>query len=246
MNSLKNKVIVVTGGKGLIGGAFVRELRNANAEVVIVDIQADEKSPGEIACDVTNLESVKQLVQKVVAQYGKIDGWINNAYPRTKDWGKENFDDESMESWRQNVDMHLVGYAICCQAALNQMKLQQFGSLINLASIYGINGPDFSIYENTTIKNPSAYAAIKGGLITLTRYLAAYYGPFNVRVNCISPGGIFDHQPASFVNNYEKKTPLRRLGKPGDIAPAATFLLSDSASYITGHNLVIDGGWTIV
>jgi NAD(P)-dependent dehydrogenase (short-subunit alcohol dehydrogenase family) len=126
------------------------------------------------------------------------------------------------------------------------MKKQQSGSLINMTSIYGINGPDFSIYQGTPMLNEGAYAAIKGGLINLTRYLAAFYGPYNVRVNCVSPGGIFDNQNPVFVRNYENKVPMRRLGNPDDIAPSISFLLSDGARYITGHNLVVDGGWTSI
>jgi NAD(P)-dependent dehydrogenase (short-subunit alcohol dehydrogenase family) len=115
-----------------------------------------------------------------------------------------------------------------------------------MASVYGIVGPDFSIYENTTMTMPAAYSAIKGGIINLTRYLAAYLGPQKIRVNAISPGGIYDNQPANFVNNYNNKVPLRRMGNPDDIAPAVTFLLSDEAGYITGQNLAIDGGWTAI
>ena len=245
MNALKDKVIVVTGGCGLLGKLFVEYLREQGAIAIAADIKV-ENHPHQIACDITNKESVSSLITKVVSEYKKIDGWVNNAYPRTADWGKEDFENESMESWKTNVDNHLNGYTLCCQQALNQMKKQGFGALVNIASIYGIQGPDFTVYEGTTIKNPAAYAAIKGGLINLTRYLAAYYGPSNVRVNCLSPGGIFDNQNPVFVKNYEKKTPLKRMGKPSDIAPSVAFLLSDDAAYITGHNLIVDGGWSIV
>ena len=126
------------------------------------------------------------------------------------------------------------------------MKGQKYGSIVNIASIYGLVGPDFSIYEGTSMTMPAAYSAIKGGVINFTRYLASYYGSFDIRVNCVSPGGIFDKQSSSFVNNYESKVPLRRMGLPEDISPTVTFLLGQEASYITGQNIIIDGGWTAI
>ena len=142
--------------------------------------------------------------------------------------------------------MHLNGYFLCCQQALNQMKKQKSGSLINIASIYGIVAPDFSIYGEMPQGNSSAYSAIKGSLINLTRYLAAYYGRHNIRVNSISPGGIFDNQKEPFLTNYNNKVPLGRMATPEEISPSVSFLLSDDSTYITGHNLVIDGGWTAI
>jgi len=244
---LENKIIVVTGGNGLLGSAIIKELKQNGAVAINADISCNKDlEQDEYLCDITKEESIKDLIDAIIQKHSKIDGWVNNAYPRTTDWGKQPFENESMESWQKNVDMHLCGYALCSQLALNQMKIQGFGALVNMASIYGILGPDFTIYEGTSMNNPSAYAAIKGGLINLTKYLAAYYGPYNVRANCISPGGIFDNQNPTFVEKYEKKTPMKRMGLPGDIAPAVSFLLSPGASYITGHNLVIDGGWSVV
>ena len=126
------------------------------------------------------------------------------------------------------------------------MAKQKNGSVINIASIYGVVGPDFSVYDGTNITNPVAYSAIKGGIINMTKYFAAYFGKNNVRFNCVSPGGVFDNQDSIFVQNYEKKVPLKRMANTDDIAPSVSFLLSDDASYITGHNLLIDGGWTII
>jgi NAD(P)-dependent dehydrogenase (short-subunit alcohol dehydrogenase family) len=126
------------------------------------------------------------------------------------------------------------------------MKIQRFGSLINMSSIYGLIGPDFTVYEGTEMTMPAAYSAIKGGLNNLTRYLASYYGEYQIRVNTVSPGGIFDHQPELFVNNYNNKVPLKRMGQPKDIVAAVFYLLTDEASYVTGHNLVVDGGWSII
>ena len=126
------------------------------------------------------------------------------------------------------------------------MSKQKSGSIINMASMYGVVAPDFSAYEGTNMTMPVAYSAIKGGLVNLTRYIAAYFGPQQIRVNTISPGGILDNQNITFVKNYEKKVPMRRMGSPDDIAPSVVFLLSDDSKYITGQNLIIDGGWTII
>jgi NAD(P)-dependent dehydrogenase (short-subunit alcohol dehydrogenase family) len=126
------------------------------------------------------------------------------------------------------------------------MIKQNSGAIINMASIYGVVGPDFSIYEGTAMTLPAAYSAIKGGLINFTRYLASYLGKYQIRVNSVSPGGIFDNQSSDFVRKYENKVPLGRMGTPQDIAPSVVFLLSDDSKYITGQNLLIDGGWTAI
>ena len=126
------------------------------------------------------------------------------------------------------------------------MKKQKSGSIVNIGSTYGVVSPDFTLYEGTPITSNPAYTAIKGGVINFTRYLAAYFGEFGIRANCVSPGGIFDNQNPLFVERYEKKVPLKRMGKPTDIAGPVSFLLSQEAEYITGHNLMVDGGWTIV
>jgi NAD(P)-dependent dehydrogenase (short-subunit alcohol dehydrogenase family) len=107
-------------------------------------------------------------------------------------------------------------------------------------------GPDFGVYDGTEMTMPAAYSAIKGGVVNFSRYLASYYGPDNIRINCVSPGGIFDNQNDIFIKQYERRVPMRRMGLPADIAPSVTFLLSDAAGYITGHNLMVDGGWTII
>lgn len=245
MFNLKNKVVVVSGGNGLLGKKMVSTFRENGAIAISVDITFDQQGENEFLMDITNENSVHSIVELIVKKYNRIDGWVNNAYPRTSDWGNK-FENIEFESWRKNVDMHLNGYFLCCQVVLFQMKKQGFGSLINMSSIYGLLGPDFTIYDGTEMTMPAAYSAIKGGLNNLSRYLASYFGQYQVRINTISPGGIYDNQPETFVNNYNNKVPLKRMGTPEDIVSAAFYLLSDESSYVTGHNLVVDGGWTII
>jgi NAD(P)-dependent dehydrogenase (short-subunit alcohol dehydrogenase family) len=243
---LKDKVIIVTGGSGLIGKPTLRHLKNNKAIVINADINADTNGDyGDYRCDVTSEESIQQLVQQVYSKYGRIDGLVNNAYPRTKDWGNM-FEEVSLTSWRKNVDMQMNSVFYICQSVLKIMKEQGSGAVVNIASIYGVVGNDFTIYEGYGGTSPAAYAAIKGGIVNFSRYLASYYGKYNIRVNCVSPGGIKDAQHPSFIERYEEKSPLKRLGKPEEIAPAITFLLSEEASFITGHNLMVDGGWTAI
>lgn len=245
MFSVKNKIIVVTGGDGLLGKQIIDKLREREAIAIAIDISFTNQGMYDYIVDITDENSVKKCVGNILKKYKKIDGWVNNAYPRTKDWSNR-LEDVSVQSWRKNIDMHLNGYFICCQIILMQMKNQGFGSLINMSSIYGLVGPDFNVYNGTNMTMPAAYSAIKGGLNNLTRYLASYYGEFQVRVNTISPGGIFNNQEESFVNNYIEKVPMKRMGKPEDIVAAVFYLISDESNYITGQNLIIDGGWTAI
>ncbi len=246
MNRLINKIIVVTGGSGLLGQAIIKQVRNEGGIAINADIShLTNLSDGLVNCDVTDSISVQRCIKILINEFGKIDGWVNNAYPRTDDWG-DYFEDIKFSSWKSNIDMQLSSVFICCQEVLKVMKVQKYGSIVNIASIYGLVGPDFNIYEGTNMTMPAAYSAIKGGVINFTRYLASYYGSFQIRVNCVSPGGIFNNQSSNFVNNYEKNVPLKRMGLPEDISPTVTFLLGKEASYITGQNIIIDGGWTAI
>jgi NAD(P)-dependent dehydrogenase (short-subunit alcohol dehydrogenase family) len=244
---LDNKVIVITGGNGLIGTEIIKYLNQEGAITINADINFDNQdfNNTEFKCDITNLESINKLIYFVIKEYGRIDGWVNNAYPRTDDWGNR-FENIIIDSWKTNIDYQLNSLFLCCQTVLEIMKKQKSGSIVNIASIYGVVGPDFTVYEGTDITMPAAYSAIKGASINFTRYLASYYGPYGIRVNCVSPGGILNNQDPIFIKKYEEKVPLKRMGTPSDIAPAVGFLLSDESSYITGHNLMIDGGWTAI
>jgi NAD(P)-dependent dehydrogenase (short-subunit alcohol dehydrogenase family) len=252
---LSGKVAVVTGGAGLIGRQAVSALRAHGAKVYIAELdteraQAVIASPGfaGVECvplDITNPDSIAAMTSDLWEREGGIDFLMNNAYPRTADWGAL-FEDIKPESWRQNVDMHMNGYFLCCQIVGEAMRKRRSGSILNMGSIYGMVGPDFKLYKGTPLTNAAAYSAIKGGLINFTRYLASYYGPHGVRVNSLSPGGIEDGQSESFLRNYAARCPMERMGRPEELAGAIVFLASDAASYVTGHNLVVDGGWTAI
>ena len=248
--SCKDKVALVTGGLGLIGREIVQGLHDFGASVCIADINEHPmkglKNPTAFNfqnLDITSEDSIRQTVDAVIGQYKKIDILVNCAYPRTGDWGAR-CEDVSFDSWKMNVNSHLGGYFLCCQKVAEQMIRQGGGSIINFASIYGIVAPDFSIYEGTPMTMPVAYSAIKGGVIAFSKYMASYYAKHHIRVNCVSPGGIFDKQPDSFVEKYIAKTPLGRMGTPKDMVGAVLYLASDASLYVTGHNLIVDGGWT--
>lgn len=243
---LKDKIILLTGGSGLLGNEIGVLLKSRGATVINLDINVKtDLSLNTIECDITNENDVKLALLEIIKFYGKLDGLVNNAYPRTNDWGTS-FEDISPESWRTNVDWQMNSYVFAIQAVLPYMVEQGYGSVINMTSIYGVVGNDFTIYEGTDIKTAAPYSAIKGGLINLTRYLASAYGKNNIRFNCISPGGIFDNQNPKFVEAYENKVPMKRMGNPSDIAPVVSFLLSEDSKYITGQNIIVDGGWTSI
>lgn len=255
---LTGKVAVVTGGLGLIGRGLVAGLAEAGAHVFMADIDEagaqevarDMREQGwqvsSVALDIRDEASIARCMDSVAATGGALDVLVNSAYPKTPGAAVE-IESVPEDVWRTEVDAHLNGYSFCCRDAARLMREQGGGSIVNIGSTYGIVAPDFSIYDGLPgMTTPATYAAIKGGIITLTRYLASYYGSAAIRVNCVSPGGIANNQNPVFVQRYEAKTPLGRMGTPRDIAGAVVFLASDAAAYVTGHNLVVDGGWTAV
>jgi NAD(P)-dependent dehydrogenase (short-subunit alcohol dehydrogenase family) len=245
-NRLKDKVIIITGGNGLLGKAIITRLESEGAFCINFEINHETNNDlSKVYCDITNTNSIDEGLDMVLKKYNKIDGLVNNAYPRTKDWGTK-FEEIVYDSWKQNIDWQLNSYFYISQKVATQMSKQKFGSIVNMASIYGVLGADFTVYEGTNLTMPAAYSAIKGALINFTRYVASYFGPQQVRVNSVSPGGIFDNQNEVFIENYCKKVPMRRLGIPEDISPAVAFLLSDDSKYITGQNIIVDGGWTSI
>lgn len=255
---LNGKVVVICGGLGLIGWRLSIEAVNSGSNVYVLDsaekinhLKAGHKLSelqGSVKLkpiDLGKEATIKKTIDEIYRENGKIDSWVNAAFPRTGDWGTK-FEDVPAESWRANIDNHLNGYYFCCKHAADKMRQQQAGSIVNFSSIYGIVAPDFETYSGTKMTSAAAYSAIKSGILGLTRYMASYFGPFNIRVNAVSPGGVFDNQDPQFVANYQKRCPMGRMAEPDDIVGPVMFLIDDGSKYITGHNLVVDGGWTAI
>jgi NAD(P)-dependent dehydrogenase (short-subunit alcohol dehydrogenase family) len=257
--SLKDKTIIITGGAGLLGSTFSKVCAEYGANVVIVDI--DEEKANELVeqikketgnnniifqkCNVTNIKDIQNLINITLNKFKKIDALVNNAYPRNKNYGRK-FEDVTYEDFCENMNMHLGGYFLITKEISKVMMKQNYGNIINMASIYGFSAPRFEIYEGTNMTMPVEYAAIKGGILNLTKYLASYLGRYNIRVNAISPGGVFNDQPESFVKKYSEKVVLgKRMANTDDLIGVLLFLLSDASKYITGQNLVVDGGFTL-
>ena len=256
---LSNKTVIITGGAGLIGSVFSNACVDYNANVIVVDI--DEKKGHELIdaiksdyenaniifqeCDITNIVEIQHLIDLVLDKFGKIDALVNNAYPRNGNYGRK-FEDVAFEDFCENVDAHLGGYFLMSQQVAKVMMKQKHGNIINMSSIYGFAAPRFEVYEGTNMTMPVEYAAIKGGVINLTKYLASYLGKYSIRVNAISPGGVFTNQPESFVNKYSNKVVLgKKMANSDDLVGVLIFLLSNASKYMTGQNIVVDGGWSL-
>lgn len=255
---LDHKVAFVCGAVGLIGAETSEALGQAGATVVLLDVDRKKGKQLEVNLqsqglkahfelfDVTALEKMESQLTALAKKYKGLDVWVNCSYPRTKDWGRP-VESLSLGSLRKNIDMQLNSSLWSSRLVALLMKKNKIkGSIINLGSIYGVVGNDFSVYEGTSLTSPMAYSAIKGGVIGFTRYLASYFGAYHIRVNCLCPGGVFDNQNKRFVKNYNKKVPLKRMGTPQDMASSVLFLASDASSYITGTAFMVDGGWTII
>ena len=244
--NLQDKIIIVTGGLGLLGKQFISDIEKRGGVPINLDINnKNDLANGCLHFDINEDKSIDIAVKSVMKKFGRVDGLVNNAYPRTSDFGS-NFELTSSKSFSKNIDMQLARIFSVSKPILEIMKKQKSGSIVNIASIYGIVSSDFTIYEGTKMTSPVAYSAIKGGLISLSRYFCSYFGKYNIRSNSVSPGGIFDNQDKVFVKNYENKVPLRRMGNPDDISPIVSFLLSDDSKYISGQNIAVDGGWTAI
>lgn len=257
---MKNKVCIIIGGVGLIGSAFSEACAKQGAKVVIADIK--EKEGNDLIkkirkttknnnvvfqkCDITKEKDVKNLIKFVVRRFKRIDALVNSSYPRNKNFGRK-FEDVTYKDFCENVNMHLGGCFLAAKEVSGIMKKQKSGKIVNLGSIYGFSAPKFEIYKGTPMTAPAIeYAAIKGGIINLTKYLASYLGKYNIQVNSISPGGLFSKKwPKTFVKNYSERVKLGRMANPNDITGALVFLLSNDSNYLTGQNIIIDGGWSI-
>lgn len=251
MLGIKDKTVIVTGGCGLIGKEIVKELKEVGARVINADIALNtDAEAGTFRLDLSDNASIDSLVAFVREHFGRIDALINAAYPHTRDWSDYFFEEEPFEHFKRNVELQLDSVFYLDQQVAKVMMEQKGGSIVNFGSIYGIVGNDFTIYEEYGGTSTGAYCAIKGGIINFTRYLASYLGKWNIRVNCVSPGGVFDknspEQNEIFIRNYTHKCPMKRMAEPEDIAPVAIFLASDMARYVSGQNIAADGGWTAI
>jgi NAD(P)-dependent dehydrogenase (short-subunit alcohol dehydrogenase family) len=260
--SLANKVVVVTGGAGLLGQVFCQALVDVGAHIAIVDLdlasaetvakrinKSDAQRVIAVGSDITSPESVTQMVTNVVKQLGRIDVLVNNAASKgsSLDAFFESFEDYSLKTWREVMSVNIDGLFLVAQAVGKQMKKQGGGSIIQTSSIYGVVAPDQRIYEGSEyngrpINTPAVYSASKSAVNGLTNYLATYWASSKIRVNSLTPGGIASGQNSEFDKKYSNRVPLGRMGEATELVGALIYLASDASSYVTGQNLIVDGG----
>lgn len=246
--SLKNKHALVTGGAGHLGQIIVKTLAELGAHVTSADLAILPELDREkyLKVDLMNEMAVRNLPAQACSKDKRLDILINCAAfvgtSNLKGWAVP-FKQQSSDTWRKAFEVNLTSVFNLTQAAIPFLKKSSAASVINIASIYGICGPDMSLYEKTNMGNPSAYAASKAGLIQFTRWCATTLAP--IRFNCIIPGGIFRNQPKEFIEKYCKKVPLKRMATENDFVGAVAYLASNMSNYVTGHNLVVDGGFSI-
>jgi len=255
---LENKVVIVTGGAGLLGKEFVKAIVEQKGIAIIADINKDigkrtkkilqkelnSKNVDFVKLDITSKKSIKKMIDKISLKYGKIDALVNNAYPRNKNYGRSFFDVE-YEDFQENLSLNLGGYFLTSQQTALYFQKQGYGNIINISSIYGVVAPKFEIYKNTLMTTPVEYAAIKSGLIHLTRYMAKYFKGLNIKVNTISPGGIFDNQNKLFLEEYNDKCINKGMLDKSDLKGTLVYLLSDLSEYVNGQNIIVDDGFTL-
>ena len=263
--SLHEKTAIVTGALGLIGKKHCEALAAAGANVVVADIDGEKAADfarqlgGQhlgISVDVTNKTSIIKASADILSKYGTIDVLVNNAAINdmfeNPAMAKElsAFENYPVGAFQRSLDVNITGVFLCSQVFGTKMAEQHGGSIINIASTYGMVGPDQSIYRDEcgeqTFYKSAAYPVTKGAVINFTRFLASYWGPKGVRVNTLSPGGVENGQNEIFINNYSAKTLLGRMASPSDYQGALMFLASEASAYMTGANLVVDGGWTAI
>jgi NAD(P)-dependent dehydrogenase (short-subunit alcohol dehydrogenase family) len=265
--SLDGRVVGVTGGAGMLGRSFAGALADAGASVALLDVTAPSDADLAaltararngarviaVACDVTDDASVAAAADRCERELGPVDGLVTcaavDALPRPGDVANPAFEDFPSERFDRVLDVNLQGVVRCCQVFGARMAARGRGAIVNVASHYGIVAPDQRMYaslrrDGTPFFKPAVYTASKAGVIGLTRYLAAYWGQAGVRVNTLSPGGVLAAQDPGFVAEYESRVPLGRMARADEYDGAVVFLLSDAASYMTGANLIVDGGFT--
>lgn len=261
--SLTGKTAIVTGALGFLGKFFSAGLAEAGANVVVTDLNREEcekfavvleerykiQSMG-ISCNVTDPESVKHMTEKVRKNFLNIDILLNNAAYSSKDLDSlcAPFEEYLLETWKRMIDVNVNGVFLCSQAIGSVMVEQgRGGSIILVSSIYGILGTDHRIYEKSNLlkgrtNNPSSYSTTKGAIIAFARYLATYWADKKIRVNTLSPGGVENNQDDAFINEYSNRVPMGRMARPEELIGALIYLASDASSYVTGQNIVVDGG----
>jgi NAD(P)-dependent dehydrogenase (short-subunit alcohol dehydrogenase family) len=265
---ISERTAVVTGGCGLLGQEFCKTLAEAGAQVVVVDLDTaqvedcvsalnlDGGRAVGITADVTDQVSVREMVGETLDAFGRLDILVNSAAldpkfdPFHEQKHNQRFEDYPLNSWKQALDVNLTGMFLVCQAAVHPMLAQGTGVIINMCSIYGLVGPDQRIYRREegnpqeVLYKPAYYSVTKAGVLGMTRYLAAYYAGKNIRVNALTPGGVFNQHDEDFLQAYSSRTILGRMANKDEMNAALLFLASDASSYMTGSNLVVDGGWT--
>lgn len=262
--NLKDKVVIITGGAGLLGRQYSEALSNLGAVPILADMDGAlaEKVAGELekkyntkvrgyAVDVTIKKSLEDCRDKVISEFGRVDVLINNAGISGKvadDTVAPGFEDYPLAEWEKAFDVNITGMFLAAQVFGHEMVKQGNGVVINICSIYGILSPDQRIYAREgASKNfikPVSYSVTKSAVLNLTRYLATYWAGKGIRVNTLTPGGVFDNQDAKFVKRYSERTPMGRMANPEDMVGPMLFLASDASKYMTGANLIIDGGWS--
>ncbi len=258
--NLKGRRALITGAIGAIGQEIALTIAELGGDLILVDRPNSDYEPIKksildnwcvdiecIDCDLEDENSRVNLIKEVIKSNVNLDILINNAAfvgeSNLEGW-VDSFENQKIETWRRAMEVNLTAPFHLSQAFSSLLKKGGDGSIVNIASIYGINAPDYSLYQNTDMGNPAGYSASKGGLIQLTRWLSATVAP-NIRVNSISPGGVLRGQPSEFVGRYKDKTPLGRMAVEEDFKGVIAFLSSNLSSYITGQNIVVDGGWSV-
>lgn len=246
---LKDKTIIVTGALGKLGQNLCKNLHNSNASVIAIARLKNKKKElvKKISsfcdlydCDVSNEEEFKEIIVQIKSKYKEINGLVTTTSFRPMKLGI----DDSIENWIDSVSKNSAAIFIPCRCVGKIMCKQKLGSIVNVSSIYGLGAPLPNLYKGTDLKTEPDYPFIKGGTIALTKYLASFFGEYNVRVNVITPGGIFNNQPEIFLGNYSKRVPLQRMAFEDEVSNTISFLLSDQSTYITGATIPIDGGWS--
>ena len=257
--NLQGRVALITGGGGHVGAMMCKALAELGAAIVVLDVM--EESCANVArrihetynvetlplvIDVADEKALRSVPETVLASFGRLDILINCAAlvgtSELKGWASP-FLEQRSDTWRLAMEVNLTAPFVLVQACAQALAVSGHGAVVNIGSIYGMVGPDMRLYENMPVGNPAAYAASKGGLLQLTRWLATVLAP-EVRVNAITPGGVWRDQPKDFHERYAASTPLRRMATEEDLKGAVAYLASDLSAYVTGHNLVVDGGWT--